>query len=215
MPGKVTSSDDAFHSAERVSHWDAVYLGSDPTLRSWYQAECSVSLALFDALEISRSSAVIDVGGGESRLVDHLVAKGFSDVTVLDISDVALKVSSQRVGDEASVTWINQDLLTWQLERHFDVWHDRAVFHFLAPSDVALYRELLLGSLSSKGAVILGTFALEGPEYCSGLAVTRYGCDEISAFLGSEFEVIESRRELHTTPSGSVQPFTWIAARRR
>lgn len=210
-----TSSDDSTSSAERGSHWDAVYRASDPESRSWYQTEFSVSLALFDALEVSRNSAIIDVGGGESRLVDHLIAKEFSDVTVLDISDIALKASIERVGSKPGVTWINQDLLTWQPDRRYDLWHDRAVFHFLAPGEVVLYRELLLRSLTPKGAVVLGTFALDGPEYCSGLAVSRYGCEEIAAFLGDEFEVIEYKKELHTTPGGSVQAFTWIAAKRK
>ncbi|HEY5265487.1 MAG TPA: class I SAM-dependent methyltransferase [Acidimicrobiales bacterium] len=215
MPTNVTSSRDSSESVNRGSHWDAVYVASEPESRSWYQKDFSTSLELFEALEVSESSAVIDVGGGESRLVDHLIAKNFSDVTVLDISDVSLKASVQRVGPESGVTWITHDLLTWQPERRYDAWHDRAVFHFLAPSDVVLYRELLLKSLTPKGAVVLGTFALDGPEYCSGLAVSRYGCEEITAFLGDQFEVSECRKEPHTTPSGSIQAFTWIGAKRK
>lgn len=215
MPVDDSSRNAYSHSEERRGHWDAVYGVSDSQSRSWYQGECVESLAMMDALETSKNSAVIDVGGGESRLVDQLLARGFSDVTVLDISDVALKVCIERVGSHAGVTWMSRDVLTWQPERHYDVWHDRAVFHFLAPREANLYRDLLLRSLAPGGAVILGTFALDGPEFCSDLAVFRYDCEELAAFLGNEFDVIECRRELHTTPGGSIQPFTWIAARHR
>ena len=206
---------DSQNPTNRRSHWDNVYQGSGPEARSWYQSEFSVPLALFEALDVSTNSAIIDVGGGESKFVDELIARGFSDVTVLDISEVALRTSMKRMAPEHRVAWVNQDVLTWQPERCYDVWHDRAVFHFLSGDDVGLYRQQLLRSLNANGTVVLATFAPEGPEYCSGLAVTRYSCEEIEAFLGDEFDVIECKKELHTTPSSLIQPFTWVAAKLR
>ncbi|HEY5103708.1 MAG TPA: class I SAM-dependent methyltransferase [Acidimicrobiales bacterium] len=203
------------NSSDRRSHWDTVYQGSEPEARSWYQSEFSVPLSLFATLGVSTSSAVLDVGGGETKFVDLLIAKGFSDVTVLDISEVALRTSKGRMAREHGVAWVNEDILAWQPKRRYDVWHDRAVFHFLSGRDVDFYREQLLRSLNANGTVVLATFALEGPEYCSGLAVTRYGCEEIEAFLGEEFDVVECKKELHTMPNSSIQPFTWVAAKRR
>jgi hypothetical protein len=200
---------------ERKRHWDSVYLESDAKALSWYETEFAISLELLKVLDIPTNAAVIDIGAGESNFVDHLTAADFSDITVLDICEPALDISRERVGSRRGVTWICEDLLTWKPDRRYDVWHDRAGLHFLRGTEVEVYRELLDQSLTSHGAVILATFDLDGPEYCSGLPVTRYGVSELSDVLGSEFEVLESRRERHATPTGTIQPFTWIAARRR
>ena len=208
-------TDDQTSSFERQRYWDTVYAARDASARSWYQSEPAVSLELLDALDVAVDDAIIDVGGGESTLVDHLLVRGFSDIAVLDISELALQASIQRVGASQGVVWTAQDLLTWQPERRYDVWHDRAVFHFLAGEQVAVYLAVLDGSLGQVGAVILATFAPDGPEYCSGLPVTRYSAEGLAAVLGDGFDVLECRNERHTTPTGTIQPFTWMAARRK
>jgi len=199
---------------QRARHWKNVYEASSPDAVSWYQPEPVVSLELVDLLGVAPESAVIDIGGGASVLVDRLLARGFTDLTVLDISDAALRASRQRVGDDARVAWITEDLLSWKPTRRYDLWHDRAVFHFLSGAEVDDYRNVLLRAVTPGGSVVMATFAPDGPEQCSGLPVTRYSADELGAVLGSGFQVAEHRREVHTTPAGAVQPFTWIAARR-
>ncbi len=174
-----------------------------------------MSLDLLDDLGIGPESSVVDVGGGESVFVDRLVARGFRDLTVLDVSDAALAVARRRVGSSGRVTWLVQDVLAWRPERRYDLWHDRAVFHFLAGGEVDEYLAVLEGALSPGGAIILGTFALEGPPSCSGLPVTRYSVDDLATVLGGGFEVVARRSELHRTPAATEQVFTWVAARRR
>jgi len=201
--------------SDRQRHWDTVYEGRDDESLSWFQNEPTVSLELIDVLGVAMDAGVIDVGGGTSRLVDRLLSRGFSDVSVLDVAASALAASQARIGADHRVTWITADLLSWQPERRYDLWHDRAVFHFFSDNDVATYRKLLLRATTVDGAVILSTFAPEGPEFCSGLRVCRYSADELGLVLGERFEVIDRRSQTHRTPSGVVQPFTWIAARRR
>lgn len=174
-----------------------------------------MTFQLLDALEVSSTAAFIDVGGGESDLVDQLLVRNFSDVTVLDVSTEAIEAARRRVGADPRVTWLVDDLLTWKSERRYDVWHDRAVFHFLAESEIGVYRSLLDRTLASGGVVILATFALDGPAFCSGLPVLRYGPDDLMGVLGADFELVASSKEVHATPGGAEQTFTWIAARRR
>lgn len=173
-----------------------------------------MSLELVDLLGISAVAGVIDVGGGASVLVDALLHRGFADLTVLDISEDALQTSRERVGADAPVEWLAHDLLTWEPTRRYDLWHDRAVFHFLSGDEVGVYRDLLFRAVAPRGYVVMATFAPDGPEWCSGLPVTRYSADQLMETLGGEFEMVGQRREVHTTPSGATQPFTWIAARR-
>ena len=199
---------------ERAIHWDSVYERNRTDGVSWYQSEPVMSLGLMDALGIVDDSGVIDVGGGASVLVDALLRRGFADLTVLDISDEALQASRARVGRDASVHWIAHDLLTWEPTRHYGLWHDRAVFHFLSGEEITTYRHLVERSVAPGGSVIMATFALDGPGWCSGLPVTRYDAVQLAAVLGPAFTLIEERREVHTTPTGVDQPFTWIAARR-
>lgn len=173
-----------------------------------------MSLDFLDLLDVKPGAALIDVGGGESNVVDFLLARNYIDLTVLDVSAEALAVSRHRVGFDRRVTWINHDLLSWQNERHYDVWHDRAVFHFMKGTEVELYRSLLDRALNPDGVVILATFAPNGPEYCSGLLVNQYDAEQLMSTLGSKFELVESKVEIHTTPKGVEQPFTWVALRR-
>ena len=199
---------------QRARHWENVYEGSNPDAVSWYQPEPVASLELLDVLGVAPESGVLDIGGGASVLVDRLLARGFTDLTILDISNAALRASRQRVGNDARVTWIAEDLLSWEPTRLYDLWHDRAVFHFLSGQEVDGYRNVLRRAVAPGGSVIMATFAPDGPERCSGLPVTRYSADELGAVLGSGFQVVEHRREVHSTPTGTVQPFTWVAARR-
>jgi len=199
---------------ERTTHWESVYDRNQVDGVSWYQQEPVVSLELVDILGVDKDAGVIDVGGGASTLVDSLLFRGFTDLTVLDISNSALRVSRERVGPGSHVTWIAHNLLTWEPVRPYDLWHDRAVFHFLLPHEIKVYQDLVRRSVAPGGSVIMATFAPDGPEWCSGLPVTRYNADQLGQVLGDEFTVVEQRREVHTTPSGALQPFTWIAASR-
>ena len=201
-------------AGDRAAHWESVYERNPTDAVSWYQTEPSLSLELIDYVDISVEAGIIDVGGGASNLVDVLLCRGFTDLTVLDISESALQTSRERIGADRPVQWIAHDLVTWKPTRHYDLWHDRAVFHFLSPDEVRVYRDLLSRAVAPQGYVVVATFALDGPEWCSGLPVTRYDAGRLSAALGDAFTLVDERREMHATPSGAIQPFTWIAARR-
>ncbi|HEV3187836.1 MAG TPA: class I SAM-dependent methyltransferase [Acidimicrobiales bacterium] len=174
-----------------------------------------MTFQLFEALRVRSNASVLDVGGGASNLVDQLLAKHFIDVTVLDVSSEAIEAARRRVGADPHVSWQVGDLLTWANDRRYDVWHDRAVFHFMSGKQIDVYRSLLHRSLAEHGVVILATFAPDGPDHCSGLPVQRYGAEELVDVLGPLFELVVTFDEVHTTPAGAEQPFTWIGARRR
>ncbi len=195
-------------------HWDRRYSEAGATGVSWYQPEPAMSLALIERLDVPKGAAVIDVGGGASLLVDRLLARGYADLAVLDVSSTALEMARRRIGDTTRVRWLHEDIMTWQPERRYALWHDRAVFHFLTrDAERAKYLTIMRQALSDSGAVIIATFASDGPERCSGLPVARYDAKELERLLDG-FTVIESHREEHVTPEGTVQPFTWIAANR-
>ena len=196
---------------KRQTHWNDVYATKGADKVSWFQPRAEMSMRLIEAAGATTDSAIIDIGGGSSVLIDHLLDAGFVDVTVLDISERALIGSKNRLGARAAeVHWIVGDILAWSPARSYDIWHDRAVFHFLTGQrDRAAYRATLLKGLRPRGAAIIGTFAEDGPERCSGLPVHRWSADALAAELGSEFRLIEAFREDHHTPGGAVQPFTW------
>ena len=173
-----------------------------------------MSSELIERLGIDREAAVIDVGGGASNLVDHLIGQGFRDVSVLDVSAAALTEARRRLGAEAPVGWLCEDLLDWEPERRFDLWHDRAAFHFLVSSDDReAYLRILRSAIRDNGFVVLGTFAPDGPEFCSGLPVARYSVEDLTDLL--RLDLLVTRREEHRTPGGATQPFTWVAGRIR
>ncbi len=204
------------NSEERARHWDSAYTAGGVRGVSWYQDAPTVSLELIEALGIARDAAIIDVGGGASVLADRLVERGFVDVSVLDVSAAALAEARSRMAGAARVHWLHEDLLDWRPERRFDLWHDRAVFHFLiAPADRDEYLRILRSALRPDGCVVLATFAEDGPELCSGLPVARYSAARLADVLGEGFELVETRREEHVTPKGVMQPFTWVVARMR
>lgn len=201
---------------DRSDHWDTIYATKGPAQVSWYQPAPAMSLELIGVLDLPPDAAIIDVGGGASTLVDGLLSAGFQDVTVLDLSATALQAAQERLGVHApSVTWLHEDLLHWRPDRRYDLWHDRAVFHFLAaPPDRELYRSVLGRALRAKGRAIIGTFAPEGPTQCSGLEVRRYSPEGICDEFGGRFTLIEDRSEVHTTPAGPTQPFSWALMQR-
>ena len=202
-------------TTERARHWDAAYENRGATGVSWFQPAPTVSVELIERLGTPKDASIIDIGGGASLLVDALLGRGFSDLSVLDVSQSALSAVGERLGPTSSVVLLHEDLLDWKPERRFDVWHDRAVFHFLVESeDQENYLRTLRSALSPEGAIVIATFASDGPEYCSGLPVVRYSSADMAKILGSDFAVVEQLREEHVTPAGVTQPFTWVVARR-
>jgi trans-aconitate methyltransferase len=197
-------------------HWESVYQAKRTDEVSWFQDDPAQSTRLIeDAAAGDTDAAVIDVGGGASLLSSRLAERGFSDVTVLDLSSRALEASRAQ-DTTGTVAHLHADLLTWQPERRYRIWHDRAVFHFLTEStDRATYRNLLRRALTPDSVIILGTFAPDGPTHCSGLPVARYSAEDLAAELGDAFALTAADGESHHTPSGTVQPFTWITARLR
>jgi SAM-dependent methyltransferase len=200
----------------RQGHWDEVYGNKPADTVSWYQPTPGPSLQALERFAVAPGSAFIDVGGGASALAEALLARGWSDLTVLDIAEPALAVARERLGPDADrVSWLVADMTRWTPPRAFDVWHDRAVFHFLtAPADRDAYKEALRAGLRPGGLALIATFAPDGPERCSGLPVQRYDAAALAAELGPGFELLEGWREDHTTPGGAVQKFSWAALRR-
>lgn len=195
--------------------WDAAYSDGEAG-RSWYQAAPTMSLRMLDATGLTPADSVVDVGGGTSRLVDGLLARGHADVTVIDLSAVALELSRERLAAAADrVTWIATDLLRWRPPRRYRVWHDRAVLHFMtSEDDRAHYRAVLRAATGPGSVAVVGGFAPDGPETCSGLPVNRVDADGLAAVLGPGWVRLLDDREEHRTPWGAVQPFTWAAFRR-
>ncbi|WP_454642313.1 class I SAM-dependent methyltransferase [Bradyrhizobium liaoningense] len=193
----------------RSTHWDHVYATKGEAEVSWFQDSPTISLEMIRAANPDHGAAIIDIGGGASRLVDALLQDGYRDVAVLDLSANALDAAKRRIGKTGSIVdWIVADATTWQPARTYDVWHDRAAFHFLTdPRDRAAYVERLRAALSPGGQVIIGTFAPDGPEKCSGLPVQRHDSASLAAELGREFELVETRSETHHTPWQSTQAF--------
>jgi 2-polyprenyl-3-methyl-5-hydroxy-6-metoxy-1,4-benzoquinol methylase len=201
----------------RLAHWQNVYKEKAENQVSWFQETPAVSLELIEAVDPKFDSAVVDIGGGASRLVDVLVREGYRDLTVLDVSENAIAMAKARLGEPAEmVKWIVADVTQWEPTRRYDLWHDRAAFHFLteAPERTA-YVECLADALRQGGHAIIATFAMDGPERCSGLPVVRYDAARLSATLGNAFAFVETRRHDHRTPMGGVQRFQFSIFRRR
>jgi SAM-dependent methyltransferase len=197
------------------THWERIYTDRGPRQVSWFQADPAVSAGLIGAaVSGDRTVPVIDVGGGASLLAARLASDGFTDVTVLDISARALD-AARRQDPTGTVSLLHADVLGWRPPRRWQVWHDRAVFHFLiTPSNRARYLAVLRQGLRPGGTLILATFAPDGPAHCSGLPVARYSAEDLAGKLGGDFTVTVTRTEQHHTPAGVIQPFTWISARR-
>jgi 2-polyprenyl-3-methyl-5-hydroxy-6-metoxy-1,4-benzoquinol methylase len=198
------------------THWEKVYKGKAPETVSWYRPHLETSLALIERTGAGFSSSIIDVGGGESTLVDDLTSRGYWNVTVLDISETAINVCKSRIRQAADhVHWLVADVTFAELEPDaYDIWHDRAVFHFLTgmPQRIAYVRNVAR-SVKRGGHVIVGTFGPEGPTKCSGLDVMRYDADSLHDQFGAKFRLVESSEELHQTPLGGTQQFLYCYCR--
>lgn len=201
--------------SDAAGHWDAAYAQGDST-RSWYQEQATVSLGLIRSVVPPPDASIVDVGGGASTLVDGLLAAGFRDLTVTDVSATGLAIARQRIGPRGGVVhWSVDDVREWRPDRPYDVWHDRAVLHFMvADEDRLAYRRTLLAATHPGSVVIIGVFGPEGPTQCSGLPVLRYDVDQLAALLGSDFTVTDWFVREHTTPSGGNQQFLWATGAR-
>jgi SAM-dependent methyltransferase len=196
-------------------HWQNVYLTKRETEVSWFQTIPELSLALIRSVSATPRSVIIDIGGGASRLVDALLHEGFEAVSVLDVSEAALSAAKARLGANAArAQWIVADVTGWEPPQRYDVWHDRAAFHFLtAEGDRAAYVERLAHALKPGGHAIMATFALDGPERCSGLPVVRYDAEGLGKVLGERFALLDTRRHDHHTPAGAAQRFQYSVFR--
>jgi trans-aconitate methyltransferase len=194
----------------RQVHWEGVYSKKSENEVSWFQQHPASSLELIAQVGATGASAIVDIGGGASRLVDNLVQRGFEDVTVLDLSQSALEAAKARLGAEAAsrVRWIVADVTDWEPVRTFDIWHDRAALHFLTEEiDRSSYVSRLQRALKADGYAIIATFAPDGPERCSGLPVVRYDAATLSKTLGPSFRLTIAQRHIHATPWGTKQSF--------
>jgi SAM-dependent methyltransferase len=194
---------------DREAHWQNVYAAKGAKGVSWYQENPAPSLDLIAATGIARNAAIIDVGGGASRLIDSLLDKGFHRIAILDLSATALDETKKRLGRRADgIEWIAADITTWEPSNTYDLWHDRAAFHFLTePEDRHAYVVRLKKAVRPGGHVIVATFAPDGPERCSGLPIVRYDPEALARTLGPDFELVECRRHDHVTPGGNTQRF--------
>lgn len=200
------------------SHWENIYKTKDATQVSWFQQHPELSFQFIAETRVDKTGQIIDVGGGASTLVDDLLANEYENVTVLDISAAALQVAQQRLGPLAfKASWLEANITQVNLPyRFYDVWHDRAVFHFLTNAeDRARYVKAVQHSVKKGGHVIVATFGLEGPTRCSGLEVVRYSANSLHDEFGNDFEIVDNTNELHQTPFGKEQEFIYCYCRKR
>jgi SAM-dependent methyltransferase len=201
---------------DRQAHWQNVYQTKGERDVSWFQETPEISLDLIRATGAGAAASIVDIGGGTSRLADALLEAGYRSITILDLSEQALATSRARLGVRAAgVNWVVADVTNWHPTGAFDVWHDRAAFHFLTePKDRLAYGECVRKAVRPGGHVIVGTFALDGPERCSGLPVVRHDERSIGEMLGRSFALAESRRHDHQTPGSTIQRFQFSRFRR-
>jgi SAM-dependent methyltransferase len=200
---------------DRKAHWEDVYTSKADDSVSWFEDSPAYSVSLIEAAGPALGAA-IDIGGGASRMPEALLELGFAAVACLDLSAAALAVAQRRMGSLANtVRWIVADITAWTPERTYDLWHDRAVFHFLtAPKDQARYAAALRAGVAANGLAIIGTFAPDGPERCSGLPVMRHDGQSLSAIFGAGFSLLSETRHDHHTPGGAIQKFQFSIFRR-
>lgn len=201
---------------DAAPHWNDAY-AQGGTTRSWFEELPEMSLRMLGLAGVVADDAVIDVGGGASPLAQALLERGFGDVTVLDVSAIGMRYAQHHLGPRAGdVQWLTADVLTWRPERRYRAWHDRAVFHFLTTARQRQAYTLTLSDAIGPGAVaVFGCFAPEGTEQCSSLPVARYAPAQLAHELGDRWQLLGQERQQHVTPSGLVQPFTWVAVRRQ
>lgn len=197
---------------DKKSHWENMYANRSPDAVSWFQLEPTLSLELITKEELSTEATIIDVGGGASSLGLKLFDAGYKNLTILDISAIALSHAKEALGEFADkIEWVEEDITQFAAPHPYDVWHDRAVFHFLTESeDRTKYIEVLNNSLNIGGYLLLAAFAIGGPEKCSGLDIVQYDLDTLTRELGNGYRLLEQRSELHTTPDGKEQHFNYF-----
>ena len=202
---------------ENQQHWDKVYSEKKPTAVSWYEPMPEVSLDLIKSCGVSKDAAIIDIGGGDSFLAEFLISLGYHDVTVVDISSEAIKRAKERMCEKADeVTWITADASDFHPERKYDLWHDRAAFHFLTTEEQKNnYLETVREAVKPGGYVIMGTFSEKGPEKCSGLEVQRYSVGDMCKLFEQEFDMLSGKNIDHETPSGKTQNFTFCSFKKK
>jgi len=205
------------YGMDRQAHWQNVYETKAENEVSWYQDHPDSSLALIKACGLGAAARIIDVGGGASRLVDHLLELGYASLAVLDIAPAALERTRRRLGGRAArVEWLAADVTRWMPPCRFELWHDRAVFHFLIdPADRTAYAATMAAAIPVGGQAVIGTFAPDGPERCSGLPICRYDADSLASEFATYFEPVDAMTEDHLTPAGKVQRFQFCRLRRR
>jgi len=199
------------------THWDNLYASKKPTEVSWHQTHLEKSLELIRATGVNEFARIIDVGGGASTLVDDLLATGFRNVTVLDIASAAIRNARARLGKRADdVTWLEADITLVDLPaHHYDLWHDRAVFHFLTDADDRRrYLEAVNHTVKSGGHVIVATFGPHGPRQCSGLDIVRYAPESLQREFGADYRLVQTLTEDHVTPAGKHQEFIYCYCRK-
>ncbi|MCW7465160.1 class I SAM-dependent methyltransferase [Leptospira levettii] len=196
---------------DHKEHWEIIYTEKQPNQVSWTQETPSISLQMIQSTNLPTSAKIIDVGGGESNLVDHLLLLGYNHLSVLDISQNALNRCKLRLGESGkNIEWIVSDITLFQSEIKYDIWHDRAVFHFLTePDTISKYKSNLINALNDNGQFIIGTFSDLGPKKCSGLEIKQYTEKTLTDTFSPEFSPIEFQREDHHTPFGTVQNFVF------
>ncbi len=193
----------------RKNHWENIYKDKSPLEVSWYQSKPTVSLSMIDHLSLKKEENIIDVGGGVSTLVDHLLEEGFNNITVLDLSSNALELAKKRLDEKSKrVHWVAEDVTNFSPDKTYSLWHDRAVFHFLTDkSDRQKYKQRLESSVRVGGYVVIAAFAIGGPKKCSGLDIVQYSSAKLERELGAHFNLIAERSETHITPAGIEQLF--------
>ena len=194
------------------NHWEHIYNTKQPNQVSWTQEVPTISINFLKQLQIPKNASIIDVGGGDSKFVDYLLAEGYTNISVLDISEAAINRAKSRLGEKAiNVNWIVGDILDFNPTGHYDLWHDRAAFHFQTDiSSISKYIEIVKKACSDK--IVIGTFSVDGPTKCSGLEIKQYEETSLkNEFENAQFKNIECKREDHITPSGSVQNFIFCA----
>jgi len=201
---------------DRRAHWDKVYQSKVSEELTWYQARPETSLRLIESASLDSDARILDVGGGTSTLVDHLLDLGYRKLGVLDVSPVVLQRAQRRLGSRgSSIEWLEADVTRFEPSHSWDVWHDRAALHFLTdPEDVAGYRRSMLAALAPDGQAVIATFGPAGPPKCSGLHVQRYDPDSLLEVLGPNMQLVESVLEEHVTPKDEMQQFLFCRFRR-
>ncbi len=202
---------------EMKDYWDSVYQKIQNDKASWFQPAPVISLEFFNNLKLPSECSIIDIGGGDSLFTDNLLQLGYQDITILDISKKALDVAKSRIGQVAnSLSWVIADISNYETSMKYDLWHDRAAFHFLTvESSIQHYVHLASNVVKSGGYMILGTFAENGPEKCSGLPVSRYSSEELEKKFSDCFHLLESKQAVHITPAGVQQNFTFCCFQRK